>query len=76
MVSCIHMQTKTYKLSKKLIVIIFLLFTGKSHDSNIGWLPVAVEHEGIQLQRKKDKEDFKWTNDESELLLNVTHNYS
>ena len=24
-------------------------------------------------KKKKDKEDFKWTDDESELLLSVTH---
>ena len=29
----------------------------------------------MDANKKKDKEDFKWTDDESELLLSVTHDY-
>ena len=29
----------------------------------------------MAANKKKDKEDFKWTDDESELLLSVTHDY-
>ena len=36
---------------------------------------MATNIRANSTRKKKDKEDFKWTDDESELLLSVTHDY-